>query len=82
MIILLTIVLYRNHETFIAFIIDPFSTKKRKEERAITNFPEDQYLNPAMIDSIQRLVKKATEEATAPLYQQIKSLEEQLSKKQ
>ncbi|CEG62963.1 hypothetical protein RMATCC62417_00186 [Rhizopus microsporus] len=71
-----------NHETFIAFIIDPFSTKKRKEERAITNLPEDQYLNPAMIDCIQQLVKKATEEATAPLYQQIKSLEEQLSKKQ
>lgn len=42
---------------------------------------EDKYLNPGMIDCIQKLIKKATDEATAPLHEQIKSLQEQLNKK-
>ncbi|CAO3696436.1 unnamed protein product [Rhizopus stolonifer] len=70
-----------NHETFIAFIIDPFSTKKKREEIPMKNLSEDKYLNPGMIDCIQKLIKKATDEATAPLHEQIKSLQEQLNKK-
>ncbi|KAG1251832.1 hypothetical protein G6F68_012076 [Rhizopus microsporus] len=71
-----------NHETFIAFIIDPFSTKKKREELPMTSLSEDKYLNPAMIDCIQQLIKKTTEEAVAPLHKQIKELQEQLNKKQ
>ncbi|KAG1146676.1 hypothetical protein G6F37_004549 [Rhizopus arrhizus] len=66
-----------NHEAFITFIIDPISTK-RKVEKVIE---EEQYLDPAMIDCIEHLIKKSTSEAAAPLHAQIKSLQEQLSKR-
>lgn len=42
---------------------------------------EEQYLDPAMIDCIEHLIKKSTSEAAAPLHAQIKSLQEQLSKR-
>jgi hypothetical protein len=74
---LTTIPCIRNHEAFITFIIDPISTK-RKIEKVIE---EEQYLDPAMIDCIERLIKKSTSEAAAPLHAQIKSLQEQLSKR-
>lgn len=80
--VLITNLHNRNHETFIAFIIDPFSTKKKREELPMTSLSEDKYLNPAMIDCIQQLIKKTTEEAVAPLHKQIKELQEQLNKKQ
>jgi hypothetical protein len=48
----------------------------------MTSLSEDKYLNPAMIDCIQQLIKKTTEEAVAPLHKQIKELQEQLNKKQ
>ncbi|KAI9276389.1 hypothetical protein BY458DRAFT_505748 [Sporodiniella umbellata] len=70
-----------NHETFIAFIVDPFSTKKKRDEIPMKNIIDDKYLNPGMIDCIQQLIKKSTDEATAPLHEQIKQLQEQLNKK-
>lgn len=80
-----------NHETFISYIIDPFSTSKRTlaipaeplsspaETSASNDFSS---LNPAMLDAISQLVKKTAEELSLPLQKKIKLLEEKLETRQ
>ncbi|KAI8087738.1 uncharacterized protein B0P05DRAFT_584957 [Gilbertella persicaria] len=74
-----------NHETFIAYLIDPFTTTQRTRS---TNFtlPEDtssvNALHPSMLDAITQLVKKTAQEVSAPLRKKIKVLEDKLERQQ
>ncbi|KAF1806303.1 hypothetical protein FB192DRAFT_1349837 [Mucor lusitanicus] len=75
-----------NHQTFIAFLTDPFTTGqaiKAKETASIPQTPSPQTtLHPAMLDAISLLVKQTAEEYSAPLKEKIKALEEKLNAKQ
>jgi hypothetical protein len=68
----------RNHERFISFLIDPFTTTSK--HISIPSAPAEAAatLNPAMIDAIQQLVKSQAEEIALPLHKKIKLLEEKL----
>ncbi|CAO3652939.1 unnamed protein product [Mucor hiemalis] len=65
-----------NHEKFIAFLIDPFSTTK------VVSIPKDttstDMLSPSMVDAISQLVKETAEEIALPLQKKIKFLEDKL----
>lgn len=68
----------RNHENFIRFLVDPFSTAQQKIVLPQTSVTEGM-LSPAMIDAISQLVQKTAKESTEPLEKKIKLLEEQLN---
>ncbi|KAI8970377.1 hypothetical protein BDF20DRAFT_890925 [Mycotypha africana] len=85
----------RNHETFISYLIDPFTTAKKVQalslpsslganESSASNVASDTLgsLNPAMLDAITQLVKQTAEEISLPLQKKIKLLEEKLEAKQ
>ncbi|KAI8372168.1 hypothetical protein BD560DRAFT_423426 [Blakeslea trispora] len=67
-----------NHETFIAYLIDPFATSKKVEKTSIDFAQETSMLTPAMLDAITQLVKKTAQDVSAPLQKRIKQLEEKL----
>ncbi|KAI7905079.1 uncharacterized protein BX663DRAFT_549927 [Cokeromyces recurvatus] len=72
-----------NHETFISYLIDPFTTSKKLQMTSIptnTNL-ESSTLNPALLDAISQLIKQKAEEIALPLHQKIKSLEEKLEQR-
>ncbi|KAI9473428.1 MAG: hypothetical protein EXX96DRAFT_488291, partial [Benjaminiella poitrasii] len=72
-----------NHETFISFLIDPFTTSSRLQAPSIPTNPADEpgTLNPALLDAISQLIKQKAEEIALPLQQKIKSLEEKLEQR-
>ncbi|KAI8349942.1 hypothetical protein EDC96DRAFT_519864 [Choanephora cucurbitarum] len=68
-----------NHETFIAYLIDPFATSQRVQQKTNIDFnQETSTLTPAMLDAITQLVKKTAQDVSAPLQKRIKQLEEKL----
>ncbi|CEP10538.1 hypothetical protein [Parasitella parasitica] len=77
-----------NHQTFIAFLVDPFSTSKSLHSTESVSIPqqssaqESPVLNPAMLDAISLLVKQTAEEISSPLKEKIKALEDKLNAKQ
>ncbi|KAI8641293.1 hypothetical protein BD408DRAFT_389254 [Parasitella parasitica] len=77
-----------NHQTFIAYLVDPFSTSKTlrsRESASIPKQPSEQdipVLNPAMLDAITLLVKQTAEEISSPLKEKIKALEDKLNARQ
>ncbi|GAN03835.1 hypothetical protein MAM1_0049c03290 [Mucor ambiguus] len=75
-----------NHQTFIAFLTDPFTTSntlKAKETASIPQLSTSQpTLHPAMLDAISLLVKQTAEEYSLPLKEKIKALEEKLNSRQ
>lgn len=75
--------IYRNHEKFISFLVDPFTTTKNFQQTSISKevVPEGT-LNPAMIDAISQLVKRTAEEISVPLQKKIKLLEDKLEARQ
>ncbi|OBZ86987.1 hypothetical protein A0J61_04962 [Choanephora cucurbitarum] len=68
-----------NHETFIAYLIDPFATSQRVQQKPNIDFnQETSTLTPAMLDAITQLVKKTAQDVSVPLQKRIKQLEEKL----
>ncbi|KAL7325431.1 hypothetical protein PS15p_207909 [Mucor circinelloides] len=76
-----------NHQTFIAFLTDPFTTSKTLKARETASIPQSttqpsSELNPAMLDAISLLVKQTAEEISLPLKEKIKALEDKLNARQ
>ncbi|KAI7870040.1 hypothetical protein BDF14DRAFT_1778756 [Spinellus fusiger] len=73
----------KNHEHFIAYLVDPIAaskeyeitTKKGSKLEGITN---NAHLSPAMFEAINKTVEESVAEATRPLLQTIRSLQEKL----
>ncbi|KAI8982566.1 hypothetical protein BDB01DRAFT_152698 [Pilobolus umbonatus] len=65
-----------NHQNILSYMLDPFAYKEKGFAGVSVNdeIPE---LNPSMIDAINKVVEKKTEESNAVLQKQVKALEEQ-----
>lgn len=77
---------HRNHQTFIAFLTDPFTTSKTIKTKESASIPQSTSpqpsLHPAMLDAITLLVKQTAEEYSLPLKEKIRALEDKLNARQ
>ncbi|CAO3612392.1 unnamed protein product [Mucor fragilis] len=75
-----------NHQTFIAFLTDPFTTSKTIKTKESASIPQSTSpqpsLHPAMLDAITLLVKQTAEEYSLPLKEKIRALEDKLNARQ
>ncbi|KAI8885835.1 hypothetical protein K501DRAFT_331691 [Backusella circina FSU 941] len=76
-----------NHETFLSFLIDPFSTQQNLQKALPSsessnnsnNNNNNSVLDPSLIQAITELVRKTNDEVALPLENKIRELEQKLS---
>ncbi|KAL0076699.1 hypothetical protein F4703DRAFT_1885049 [Phycomyces blakesleeanus] len=73
----------KNHEYFIAYLVDPVAASKGLEisevpRKSAINGTDPSNLSPAMLEAINKTVEESVTEATRPLLQTIRDLQERL----
>ncbi|KAL9555961.1 hypothetical protein MBANPS3_002110 [Mucor bainieri] len=75
-----------NHQTFISFLTDPFTTSQAIKAKETVSIPQptsaQSALHPSMLNAISLLVKQTAEEYSLPLKEKIRALEEKLNARQ